>query len=122
MNVTDDRRTDDDMNMSSRSLKTDLILKFLVIVWEVWVNSKLLCKCFVCTETGRTMATGDIWFRFKEGYLNAVRKTVRIQDLMSWTVVLWLNLHSRSCKHIVYHCHEVCRCHWLSSRNLFILL
>jgi len=29
------------------------------------------------------VATGDIWFRFKEGYLNAVRKTVRIQDLMS---------------------------------------
>jgi len=38
---------------------------------------------FVCEEIGKTLATGDIWFRFKEGYLNAVRKTVRIQDLMS---------------------------------------
>jgi len=56
------------------------------------------------------MATGDIWFRFKEGYLNAVRKTVRIQDLISWTFVM-----SLWCKHIVYHCNEVCQCHWSSS-------
>jgi len=40
------------------------------------------CFC-VCKETAKAMVTGDIWFRFKEGYLNAVRKTVRIQDLMS---------------------------------------
>jgi len=50
-------------------------------------NSVNLCEFvyFVCAEMGKGATTGDVWFRFKEGYLNAVRKTVRIQDLMSWT-------------------------------------
>lgn len=36
----------------------------------------------VKTDSKIELIDGDIWFRFKEGYTNAVSKTVRIQDLM----------------------------------------
>ena len=36
-------------------------------------------------EEKKEIIGGDIWFRFKEGFTNAVRKTVRISDLL-WTM------------------------------------
>ena len=30
----------------------------------------------------KEVISSDIWFKFQEGFSNAVRKTVRIQDLM----------------------------------------
>jgi len=54
------------------------------MVRQQTVNLILLLFVFFCKEMSKGLTTGDVWFRFKEGYLNAVRKTVRIQDLMSW--------------------------------------
>lgn len=34
------------------------------------------------TEPEKHVIGGDVWFRFKEGYTNAVRKNVRVQDLI----------------------------------------
>lgn len=33
-------------------------------------------------EEKKNVIAGDIWFHFKEGFTNAVRKIVRIQDLL----------------------------------------
>ena len=33
-------------------------------------------------EPEKHVIRGDVWFRFKTGYTNAVRKNVRVQDLM----------------------------------------
>ena len=33
-------------------------------------------------EEKKEIIGGDIWFRFKEGFTNAVRKTVRVSDLL----------------------------------------
>jgi len=68
------------------ALRTPVTVVTLLVIYLCWFymctvsNSMLFCYL----ETATVMAAGDIWFRFKEGYLNAVRKTVRIQDLMSW--------------------------------------
>jgi len=60
-------------------LDSDVFSNFLCLTCGT-LYALIFC---VCKETGKAVAAGDIWFRFKEGYLNAVRKTVRIQDLMS---------------------------------------
>ena len=38
---------------------------------------------FVCAETGNEEKIGgEIWFSFKEGFSNAVRRTVRVREFM----------------------------------------
>lgn len=37
---------------------------------------------FAVNNATSTISTSEIWFRFKEGYSNAVRRTVRIRDLL----------------------------------------
>ena len=37
---------------------------------------------FVSEKSKQEVIGGDIWFHFKEGFSNAVRRTVKLQDLL----------------------------------------
>ena len=68
-------------------------LEFPLALW-VSSNDAFIVVTPTCTVTGdhvvlltvtepeKHVIGGDVWFRFKEGYTNAVRKNVRVQDLI----------------------------------------
>ena len=39
-------------------------------------------KAKTAGEVKNSLLSNDIWFKFKEGYSNAVRRTIRLQDLV----------------------------------------
>ena len=45
-------------------------------------------------EVKNSLLSNDIWFKFKEGYSNAVRRTIRLQDLVwHYAVGIFCNVY-----------------------------